>query len=156
MTTKDRGYISIHRSIMENPLYFVEPFCRSMAWIDLLLLANHKNSSFSIRGNVVVVPRGSLAYSMETLAQRWRWSRNKVKRYLNVLETAQQVKQQKTHLITLITIVNYKKYQDRRTVNDTTDGPQTAHRRTHLNNDNNVNKRGAQNFTNSAPPLTRV
>lgn len=149
-----KGYISLHRRIMENPFYFSEPFCRQMAWVDLLLIANHKKTTFNVRGNIIDVPRGSLAYSQDTLAQRWRWSRGKVNRFLSLLKTAQQIELQKTYPITLIVIKNYIKYQDQKDKNGTTDGRQTSGRRTHSNNDNNDNK-GRQNPSGSAP-LRRI
>ena len=55
------------------------------------------------------------------MAHRWGWSRNKVKRFLDVLETEQQIVFAKVYKITtLITIINYEKYQS-----DTTEGQQT-------------------------------
>ena len=33
------GWIKLHRSITDNQLYFKEPFNKTLAWIDLLLLA---------------------------------------------------------------------------------------------------------------------
>lgn len=143
MSTEKRGYILLHRSIFDNPHYFSDEFCKQMAWVDLLLIANHKESSYFIRGNEVKVPRGGIAYSMDTLAQRWRWSRNKVKRFLTSLKTNQQVNLQKTPCITLIIIINYNKYQTIRTAKHTTDGRQTDGRRTYTKNDKELNKSAA-------------
>ena len=68
---KDGGWIKLYRSSFENKLYFEEPFTRYQAWIDLLLLANHKDGYFMKRGTLVKVPRGTVGYSMKELAKRW-------------------------------------------------------------------------------------
>ena len=36
------GYIKLHRSLMDNPLWTEKPFSRGQAWVDLLMLANRK------------------------------------------------------------------------------------------------------------------
>lgn len=117
-----------------------------MARIDLLLLANHKKTSYFVRWNEVVVDRWQLAYAMETLAQRWKWSRWKVNRFISVLQTKQQIVQQKNNIITVITIINYNKYQlngtTYSTTDSTTDGQQTVQQTDiykNVNNDKNIN-----------------
>lgn len=105
------GWIKLHRKITENPLYFSEPFNRSMAWIDLLLLANHADNYFFKRGIRVEVKVGQIGYDLDSLAKRWKWSRGKVERFILMLENDNQVVRQKTNVTTLISIVNYKEYQ---------------------------------------------
>lgn len=105
------------------------------AWIDLLLLANIKDSVYYQRGVAVNVKRGSLAYSMKTLAKRWRWSIGKVERYLNTLKTESQIDVQKTNVTTIISICNYEYYQSNECANDVADENQTETRRKHNNID---------------------
>src|SRR5690554_3334010 len=105
------GWISIHRKITDNPLYFSEPFTRMQAWIDLLIIANHKENFFYVRGNRVVVKRGDVGHSQQQLSLRWKWSRGKVIRFLGELEREGMIVQQKSRLITIISIVNYGMYQ---------------------------------------------
>ena len=123
---KDGGWIKLYRSSFENKLYFEEPFTRYQAWIDLLLLANHKDGYFMKRGTLVKVPRGTVGYSMKELAKRWKWSINKVSRYIEILEseTVNQVKSQKNNVTTLISIVNYDRYQLNESANELTGGNQ--------------------------------
>lgn len=124
------GWIKIHRKMMNHPMYFAEPFNRALAWIDLIMLANHKENFFYVRGNKVIVKRGQIGMSKENLAVRWKWSRGKVLRFLNDLEKEHQIAQQKNKLTSLISVVNYELYQtDSATddaVNNTTDGQQTG------------------------------
>lgn len=92
-------------------MYFSEPFSRFQAWIDLLLIANFSDSMVYVRGIKVEVRRGQVAKSQIALAERWKWSRGKVQRFLDDLQTGGQIRQQKNRLITLISIVNFDMYQ---------------------------------------------
>lgn len=133
------GWVSLHRQIQENELYFLEPFTKAQAWIDLILNANHKENIVSIRGNVIKIKRGQIGWSELTMAKRWKWSKNKVRRFLKYLETIQQIEQQKDRFITtIITILNYDKYQND-TADDKAERQQKDSRRYINNNDNNEN-----------------
>lgn len=118
------GYVKLYRSIQDSELWGAEPFTKAQAWIDLIFLANYKDSMFFKRGIEVNVPRGSLAWGEIALAKKWAWSKNKVRRFLEWLETKQQIEQQKSHVITVIKIVNYEGYQGNGTTNDTTERQQ--------------------------------
>lgn len=115
------GWIKLHRKIFENVYYFSEEFTRSQAWVDMILLANHRPNMFFQRGIKVVVQRGEIGWSVEKLAVRWKWSRGKVERFLKELETSGQIVRQKTNITTLISIVNYDTYQDDSNADDTAD-----------------------------------
>ena len=54
-----------------------------------------------------------LAWSVKGLADRWGWSRSKVTRFLKLLENEHQIEHQTNTITTLITIINYDKYQDK-------------------------------------------
>ena len=109
-----RGYIKLWRRLSDSNLWLQEKFTRGQAWIDLIMLANHKLGYIRIRGIKVEIDRGQLAYSELTLAERWKWSRGKVRRFLKELEAnpVQQIVQQKNNLTSLITIINYDQYQN--------------------------------------------
>lgn len=107
----EQGFIVLHRKLSENWLWLSEPFSKSQAWIDLLLLANHAEGSFFIRGVKVIIKRGHVGKSEESLSQRWKWSRGKVRAFLKMLETEQQIKQHKSPILNIIEVVNYNLYQ---------------------------------------------
>ena len=134
------GWIKRHRQIIEHPDYFSEPFTRVMAWIDLLMLANHKGMNMYVRGNKVEIKRGDTAIAQETLATRWKWSRSKVRRYLNELEKDRQIVQQKSNVISTISVVNYDAYQSDDTTESTAESLQTTRRRTAESLQTNTNK----------------
>lgn len=106
------GWIKLYRKITEDEMYLAEPFTKAGAWIDLLLLAAFKPYTIPKRGNVVRVDRGCIAMAVETLAERWQWSPNKVKRFLADLEIHQQITIRRNNLINIIAIVNFEQYQE--------------------------------------------
>ncbi|MEY4390084.1 MAG: hypothetical protein RLZZ167_724 [Pseudomonadota bacterium] len=110
-----QGFIIVHRKITKNWLWLSEPFTKSQAWIDLLLIANHTPNSFFIRGIKIDVKRGQIGWSEENIALRWKWSRNKLRKFLKMLEKEQQIKQHKSNIINIIEILNYDIYQDMNT-----------------------------------------
>ena len=120
----NNGYIKLWRSSTDNPLYFSEPFTKWQAWCDLLILANHKKNTVSVRGILVTVEPGQVLAGEEFLAKRWKWSRGKVRRFMSHLssKTVQQIVQQKNNVCTLLSIVNWNQYQSGGTANGTADG----------------------------------
>lgn len=105
------GWIKLHRKIQENPFYFSEPFTRSAAWMDMILIANHKEGIFYKRGVKVTVKRGQIGWDVDSIAKRWKWSRGKVERFYLELESQGQIVRQKNNVTTLISLVNYEEYQ---------------------------------------------
>lgn len=128
------GWILLHRSIMNTPEWLSEPVTRAQAWVDLLLLANHKTSHIRKRGILVAIQRGGIGYGEEALAARWKWSRGKVRRYLAWLESEKRIERRisektvpkKTSVSHYIYITNYEKYQFDGTEDGTEDGRKTV------------------------------
>jgi hypothetical protein len=136
------GYIKLNRSIFDDEMYFSEKFTRAQAWIDLLLLANYHASMLTIRGNRVEIPRGSLAWPIEKLAARWKWSRGKALRYIKELQKQGKIVQQKSYIITTLSVVKYEYYQ----ADGTADG--TAENATNIA-EKNAENGTAENLCNS-------
>ena len=107
------GWIKLHRQIQECFLWRIkEPFDKRSAWIDLLLLMEHQSKNLMIDGKIETIKRGSYMLSIEKLCDRWMWSRNKVKRYLDVLEHEHMIVTRRTNKGTLVSVVNYCIYQN--------------------------------------------
>lgn len=129
------GYIALHRVIQHHKIWQEKPFTRAQAWIDILLSAQFSDSSFWMRGIEVEVPRGCLAMSEHKMAERWGWSRGKVRRFMDWLETEQQIEIEKSNIINIIRILKYERYQKR----DTKQDNRRDNRRDTYNKENNVN-----------------
>ena len=110
----DKGYIKLYRDIRDHWIWSseTEPFDRLHAWVDLLMMANHKDREVPFNGRMVVVKKGSRITSLHKLSERWRWSIHKVSDFLNLLEEAGMITQERNSKKTLINVVNYGFYQD--------------------------------------------
>ena len=144
-----RGFIKLFRRLCAHPLWLGEKFTRGQAWVDLLLLANHKDGFIRVRGVKFTVKRGQCGWSAVKLAERWRWSRGKVIRFLNELETVQQIEQQKNNVTSLISILNYDQHQSDSAASESINGQQTGSKRYTNKNEKNeknekINKRSSE------------
>lgn len=115
----DQGWFSVSRRLLHHDLWLTEPFTRGQAWVDMIGLTNHKDGFLRVRGILRPVLRGQLGWSEARLAERWQWSRTKVRAFLGELETSEQIKQQKDNQISIITILKYELYQGKRPQKDT-------------------------------------
>lgn len=106
-----QGYIALHRKIINNEFYFSEKFTRAQAWIDLLLLASHKNRITHIKGTDISLQPGQLCWSMKQLADRWMWNRKTVSKVLKIFEKRGMLVIKSNNLTTVITITTWEKYQ---------------------------------------------
>ena len=112
----------LHRQIQDCWIWEEKPFDKARAWIDLLLLANHKDVRISIDGKPVQITRGQFHTSELKLADRWGWDRKKVMRFLDVLEKDKMLTKECTRRGTTLTIVNYAHFQVGGSADGTTDG----------------------------------
>lgn len=131
MMENNKYWIKVHRKIRESALWESnEAFDRRSAWIDLLMEANVKDHDVCYKGAVIKVKRGDVYTSIRKLATRWHWSTGKVTRFLKILEDLNMIRKNKRiKSVTLLTIVNYGIYQDKRNTDRDTDETQTEHGR---------------------------
>jgi len=114
----NKGWVKLHRSITEHWVWDCEFSC-AQAWVDLLVNANHSERKLTIKGQLIIIERGQQARSEVTLSKLWKWSRNKVRRFLKNLESDGMITQKATHLTSIITICNYSDFQGGDTTNGT-------------------------------------
>ncbi|MGX7025844.1 DnaD domain-containing protein [Vagococcus hydrophili] len=108
----EQGWITIHRGVRDHWLYEEKrTFSKYEAWIDLLMDANHKDKKILFDGNLVEVQRGQVITSLRKICNRWGWSNNKAKRFLNLLQEDEMIIWKSTTKKTVVTIVNYDFYQ---------------------------------------------
>lgn len=114
-------------------------FDNRSAWIDILLLANHKGKKFLLGKELVTVERGQIITSELKLMKRWGWSKNKVRGFLDLLEKDKMIIKKTDRKKTTLTVVNYSVYQDMQTAEE----PQKDHEGTAIeppmDTNNNVN-----------------
>jgi DNA replication protein DnaD len=109
--SQGKGYIKLYRDLQDCWIWEGERFSRGQAWVDLLLMANHKDVKIPFGEKIEIVQRGQFITSIAKLAKKWGWSFNTVKRFLNLLENDNMLTRKSDNSKTLITIVNYRVYQ---------------------------------------------
>ena len=107
----EHGYIKLHRQIQDCWIWDTGKFDKRSAWIDLLMLANHRDKKFIFNGEPVVITRGQFMTSIRKLAIRWEWSTSTVFDFLKILEDDNMIKKESDSHRTLLTIINYEVYQ---------------------------------------------
>ena len=116
------GWIKLWRKFADDPLWVSEPFTKGQAWVDLLLMAQGTENTIFKNGKFMEFQPGTVYKSILELSKRWKWSRNKVSRFLKSLENETMVETKSdTTNGTTITIENWEVYQGR--------GQQTKQRR---------------------------
>lgn len=140
--TKHQGFIQLHRRIQDHWLYQEKrTFSKFEAWIDMLMMANHKDNKFLLGNELVEVKRGEFITSELKLMDRWKWGKSKTRNFLSLLENDEMIVKKSDRKKTTITICNYSLYHDK----EKEIRPQSDHNQTDSrpiadtnNNDKNV------------------
>lgn len=133
------SYIKLFRKSLHNDIFNEKPFDRWHAFEYLLLRAQRFPTDVVLNGQVVHLETGQLIESEATLADRWGWSRGKVRRFLQMLDRTGIATSDGTALGTAITIEKYTFYQCGETADGTALGTADG---THKKKDKE-SKRGA-------------
>ena len=106
------GAVTLTKALTTHELWAVEePYCRRAAWVFLLMMANDRDRTWvKTAGDVVDLKRGQMAWSVQRLAQEWRWGREKVSGFLKYLQRVGCVRWECNTRGSVITIINYDTY----------------------------------------------
>ncbi|MGG7057569.1 hypothetical protein ACQPUZ_04655 [Clostridium tertium] len=118
MDKESKGFIKLDRNIFDHWIF--QDAEKFRAFVDLIQLARWKDEKLLIGNDVVTVPRGSYYTSELKLAERWSWSRKKTREFLKLLENEKMIIKKGTTKGTMLTIENYRLYQDEGTTKSTT------------------------------------
>ena len=105
----DKGWIKIHRSIMENWVY-ADPSTLK-AFLHLCLTVNIKEKKTMIDGNFVTVAPGQRITSETKLAEELGYTWRTTTKALKDLEADDMIKRQPIGRGFIVTVSNYGKYQ---------------------------------------------
>lgn len=105
-----KGFILLHREILEHWIHRNPKEC--LRWIDLLALASYQDKVVPLGDMDVFVRRGQILTTTRQLQGMWNTNAKTVLNILKKLEKNGMIKAEKSTQNTIITIVNYDKYQD--------------------------------------------
>ena len=107
------GWILLHRKLQECEIWNnAQPFDMRSAWVDLLLLANHRDVEIVFDYKPMIIKRGQYLTSVRKLSARWSWSKNRTLKYLRLLESLNMITRESDKQRTLVTVVKYEFFQD--------------------------------------------
>lgn len=120
----DKGYIRVYRDIREHWVWDDGNVLR--AWLDLIMMANYEDQQVFFGGELLEIKRGSFITSVRKLAARWRWGKDRVLKFLRLLEAEGMIDRKADSRKTIITIEKYGVYQPRTKKKQTQSGTQTG------------------------------
>jgi len=86
----------------------IVPASRGWAWLDICQMATHKPRQTAHSGTLGV---GEMVASLRTLGRRWKWSKDKVRRFVRELEASTRIATlRETPSGTVYLVVNYETY----------------------------------------------
>ena len=155
-TMDNQGWITLHRKLLDNPIS-KKPL---IAWffIFCLLRANHKEKKILWNGKEIVIARGSFVSGLRTLSRESGLSLQSVRTGCVTLKSTHMLTIKTTSKWSLITILNYEKYQEvthlltnkQHTTNTHTNNKQQE------NNDNNEKKEESTHVYKKLEYLTNI
>ena len=104
------GWIKIHRKILNNPIICKDSDYLSV-WIYLLLNATHKEIPAVFKKEKITLKKGQLITGRKSISEQLKISESKIYRIINEFKSEHQIEQQTSNKNSLITIVNWDKYQ---------------------------------------------
>lgn len=104
------GWIKLHRKVLENPIVCKDSDHLAV-WAYLLLNATHKEYQTIFKGEKITLQPGQLITGRKTISEKLKISESKVKRILLAFESDQQIARERSNKNSLISILNWEKYQ---------------------------------------------
>lgn len=132
------GWVKNHREILDHWVS-QDPHMFAL-WQRLILEANHQETKKMFNGALTTIRRGELVFGLEAWEAKTGISKKVLRRCLKTLEDEGMVGRQRTNKCSIISIVNYDKYQSsgsQEAGEGQAEGKQRASRGQHRNNVNN-------------------
>ena len=105
----EKGYIKLHRTLLNNPIAQKPDY--AWLWCTLLMKANHKEKTFIFNNKKQVCRPGQFVTGRKKLSQQTGIAESQIYKILNYFEKEAQIEQQKNNRFTIVTVLNWHKYQ---------------------------------------------
>lgn len=142
----DQGYIKLFREITDWEWYKHPDMMR--LWIHLLISANHKDNKWQGK----IIKTGQLVTGRKSLSEGTGLSESTIRTCLKKLKSTSEITSKSTNKFTIITIVNWSKYQGKSTsksTNNLTNNQPAKHEKL-TTNKNDINKNVKNNIAKTS------
>ena len=133
----DKGWVSIHRKILKNPILKMNrSYSRFEAWIYLLLRATYNNQKVVLGSDIYELKSGEILTSQKKLCKQFKWGNSRLRTFLKLLQKDGMINVKTNSKLTMITMLKFNDFQKRQTENKY----QTNIKQIHSNKGNKINK----------------
>lgn len=114
----NKGWIKIHRKILNNPLVrFSKNYSYAEAWLYLLLRAAYQEQKVLIGSEIYYLKAGEIIDSQKKLCKLFGWGNTRLRTFLKLYEKDEMIKVKTNSKLTHLTIINYESNQLIQTAN---------------------------------------
>ncbi len=107
-----KGWIKIHRKILDNPLVkFSKNYSYAEAWLYLLLRAAYTDQKVLIGSEIYNLKTGEIITSQKKLCKQFGWGNSRLRTFLKLYEKDNMIKIKTNSKLTHLTIINYRTNQ---------------------------------------------
>ena len=133
----NKGWISIHRKILKNPILKMNrSYSKFEAWIYLLLRATYSDQKVVLGADIYKLKSGEILTSQKKLCKQFKWGNSRLRTFLQLLEKDGMIKVKTNSKLTMITILNYNKLQKNQIATKSQSNYNQIHSNKDINKDN--------------------
>ena len=107
------GTVNISRELWDDTAFADDVFSEREAWVWMISEASWKPRTKRVGDYIVDLGRGQLAHSTRFMAETWKWTHSKARRYLERLEKLKLISRETGTGVSVVTICNYDIYQNK-------------------------------------------
>ena len=130
----DKGWISLHRKILKNPLAkFSKRYSYFEAWVWLLLRATYSKQKVVLGSDIYYLKEGEIITSQVKLMKQFGWGNSKLGTFLKLYQKDNMIEVKTNQKLTMITILKFNELQNIQLSNKL----QTKNKQGYINKDRN-------------------
>lgn len=108
------GYVKMSRGWLDDEMFADAAYSERDVFIWMICEARYEDGRVSVNGRPMPVSRGQFYASIRFMAEKFKWSKDRVTRHLKRLEAWGKIRTDTRTGQYLITVCNYSRYQDRK------------------------------------------
>ena len=130
----DKGWISIHRKILKNPLVkFSKRYSYAEAWLWILLRATYSKQKVILGKDIYHLKEGEIITSQLKLMKQFGWGNSRLNTFLILYKKDGMIDVKTNSKLTMITVLKFSEFQNIQS--DVKE--QTKKKQEHINKDRN-------------------